>query len=110
MKLLKNTFLEQVCVVGMGIPQPIALVNLSEEGKKTNREELIATLTATLQETNEELENYEKLMKIVVMKDDWTIENGLLTPTLKVKRNEVEKQKLANYPVWYKQPGWVVWE
>lgn len=110
MKLLKNTLLEQVCVVGMGIPQPIALVNLSEEGKQTNREELIASLTATMKETNVELEHYEKLMKIVVMKEDWTIENGLLTPTLKVKRNEVEKQKLPNYPVWYEQQGWVVWE
>jgi long-chain acyl-CoA synthetase len=45
------------------------------------------------------------------MKGEWTIENGLLTPTLKVKRNEVEKIHIPKYPAWYHtQPGVVVWE
>jgi long-chain acyl-CoA synthetase len=45
------------------------------------------------------------------MKGDWTVENGLITPTLKVKRNEVEKIHLPKYPTWYHtQPGVVVWE
>jgi long-chain acyl-CoA synthetase len=45
------------------------------------------------------------------MKTDWTVENGLLTPTLKVKRNEVEKIHLPKYSTWYhKQSGMVVWE
>ena len=44
------------------------------------------------------------------MKDAWTIENGLLTPTMKVKRNEVEKIHLPKYPMWYEKEGAVVWE
>ena len=43
MKLLTNADVEQVCVVGMGIPQPIALTVLSESGKKKSNEEIIAT-------------------------------------------------------------------
>jgi long-chain acyl-CoA synthetase len=108
--VLKNNLIEQVCVVGMGIPQPIALVNLSEEGKKANRDELVASISATLNEANLDLENYEKLMKLVIVKEDWGIENGFLTPTLKVKRNEVEKLKMAFYPDWYNYDGLVVWE
>jgi long-chain acyl-CoA synthetase len=108
--VLKNNLIEQVCVVGMGIPQPIALVNLSEEGKKANRDELVASISATLNEANLDLENYEKLMKLVIVKEDWGIENGFLTPTLKVKRNEVEKLKMAFYPDWYNYDGLVDWE
>lgn len=111
MKLLANPDIDQVCVVGMGIPQPIALVILSAGGKAKSKDELIAGLENSLTQINPALETYEKLEKIVVMKTDWTVENGLLTPTLKVKRNEVEKIHLPKYPTWYHtQPGVVVWE
>jgi long-chain acyl-CoA synthetase len=110
MKLLTNTDIEQVCVVGMGIPQPIALTVLSESGKKKSKEEIVASLSVAMQEINPALEHHERLMKAVIMKDAWTIENGLMTPTLKVKRNEVEKIHLPKYPMWYQKEGSVVWE
>jgi long-chain acyl-CoA synthetase len=111
MLLLANQHIEQACVVGMGIPQPIALVVLSASGKAQSKDQLIASLTASLQEVNPALESYEKLEKVVVMQGDWTVDNGLITPTLKVKRNEVEKIHLPKYPTWYHtQPGAVIWE
>lgn len=111
MKLLSNTDIEQVCVVGMGIPQPIALTVLSVAGKSKSKEELVKSLSGTLEQINPGLETYEKLEKIVVMQGDWSVDNNLLTPTLKVKRNEVEKIHLPKYSSWYHtQPGVIVWE
>lgn len=110
MKLLKNTDIEQVCVVGMGIPQPIALINLSLSGKQKSKEDLIQSLTASVNEVNPTIEHYEHLKKVVVMKEEWTINNGMMTPTMKVKRNEVEKIKVPHYPEWYSKEGMVVWE
>jgi len=111
MKLLANGDVEQVCVVGMGIPQPIALFVLSAAGKKKSKEEIIQSLTTSLNEINPTLQKYEVLEKAVVLKDDWTIENGLLTPTLKVKRNEVEKIHVPKYPKWYNtKDSVVIWE
>jgi long-chain acyl-CoA synthetase len=111
MMLLANQDIEQACVVGMGIPQPITLVVLSATGKAKSKEEIAKSLTNSLNQVNPELESYEKLEKAVIMKGEWTIENGLLTPTLKVKRNEVEKIHIPKYPTWYHtQPGMVVWE
>lgn len=110
MRLLSNPYIDQVCVVGMGIPQPIALVILSQMGKAKSKEDIIKSLSATLEDVNLVLESYEKLETAVIMKSDWSIENGLLTPTLKVKRNEVEKIHLPKYSSWYPAKGLVVWE
>ncbi len=110
LKLSKNTDLEQVCVVGMGVPQPIVLAVLSASGKTKPREQLITSLSATIEEVNQELESYERLQAAVVMKHDWTIENGLMTPSLKVRRTEVEKIHLPKYPHWYALGRKVVWE
>ncbi|MDZ7650971.1 MAG: AMP-binding protein [Cytophagales bacterium] len=111
LKLLSNTDIEQICVVGMGIPQPIALAILSATGKTKSKEDLVKSLSASLEQINPSLETYEKLEKIVVMKGDWNVDNNLLTPTMKVKRNEVEKIHLPKYSSWYHtQPGVVVWE
>lgn len=110
MKLMANPDIEQVCVVGMGIPQPIALVLVSPAGREKSKEALIESLTHSMNSVNPQIEPYERLMKMVVMRDTWTIENGLMTPTLKVKRNEVEKIHLPKYPMWYQKEGNVVWE
>ncbi len=111
MKLLANTDIEQVCVVGMGIPQPIMLTVLSATGKAKPKDELIKSLEKSMNDVNAELESYEKMEKVVVMKNDWSIENGLMTPTLKVKRNEVEKIHVPKYPTWYHtKEATVVWE
>lgn len=101
LKLSSNTDIEQVCVVGMGVPQPMALVTLSLSSKRKSREELSTGLQQTLDEVNKTLESYEKLKAVVVISSDWTIENGLITPSLKVKRNEIEKIYLSKYPYWY---------
>ncbi len=110
MKLLGNTDIEQVCVVGMGVPQPIALVNLSASGKLKSKNEITQSLTRSIAVVNKEIESFERIARAVIMKQPWTIENGLMTPTLKVKRNEVEKIHLPHYPKWYQQEGFVVWE
>ena len=110
MKLLGNTDIEQVCVVGMGVPQPIALVNLSAAGKVKSKNEIAQSLTVSIAGANKELESFERIASAVIMKQPWTIENGMMTPTLKVKRNEVEKIHLPHYPKWYHEEGFVVWE
>ena len=101
MKLSVNKNLEQICVVGDSIPQPIVLVVLSERGKGKNKEDLIASLTKTMQVINPKLDKHEKLHNIVVIAEDWTIENKLLTPTMKIKRNAIEKIYKSNYTSWY---------
>ncbi|NJN43145.1 MAG: AMP-binding protein [Flammeovirgaceae bacterium] len=109
-KLSANTDIDQVCVVGMGIPQPIALIVLSPAGKAKSKEQIIESLSKTLTEVNTKLENYEKLETGVIMHEAWTVENNLMTPTLKIRRTDVEKIYLPHYPKWYAEKALVVWE
>ena len=101
LKLSANKNIEQVCVVGTEIPQPIALVVLSDRGKNKTTEDLISSLEKTLEVVNPKLETHEKIHNIIIVKEEWTIENNLLTPTMKIKRNALEKIYRINYENWY---------
>lgn len=110
LKLSVNRDIEQVCVVGTGIPQPIALMTLSEEGKNKDKDVVEAGLIETLEKVNPVLDHHEQVEKFVVLKDEWTIENGLLTPTMKVKRGDLEKIHTEKYEGWFEGAGTVIWE
>lgn len=92
---LENLFgrspsLAQFCVFGHGLDQPAILVTLSETGLSRDRDELKLELKAVLDEVNAEVPAYERLGQVFVC-DEWTIENTLLTPTMKLKRKQIEK-------------------
>ncbi len=110
LRLLNNADIEQVCVVGMGSPQPIGLIVLSAVGKEKDKASVAESLKRSIEAINPDLETYERLKGAVILKEEWTIENGLITPTLKVKRNEIEKIHLPKYPMWYEKNEVVIWE
>ena len=110
MKITKNHYIEQVCVVGSNLPQPIGLVIISVEGRGKDRDYLKHSLGKTLELINPELEKHERIQKLVILKGDWTIENGLLTPTMKIKRNPIEDKYQARYEAWYQEADLVVFE
>ncbi|MEM6766815.1 MAG: AMP-binding protein [Bacteroidota bacterium] len=82
-----NQDIEQICIVGLGCPQPMALVNLSEGASTKAKEEIVNSLESTRSTVNSSIPNYQRVSKIIVIDEAWSVENGMLTPTLKVKRN-----------------------
>jgi long-subunit acyl-CoA synthetase (AMP-forming) len=91
-KLSGNPLFEQVCVMGSGLRAPIAVVVLSEAAIYIPRDDLKKSFKATLESINATLESHEKMSNIVIVNDEWTTENNLLTPTLKVKRDKLEEK------------------
>ena len=84
--------LAQLLIFGHGKDQPLLLTNLSEVAHASgkSREEITAILLEALDEVNSELLPHEKIAQIFVTKEDWRIDNGLLTPTMKLKRHQIE--------------------
>ena len=94
---------EQVCVVGNGMPQPIALIVLSEKGVSKELDKLNYSLENTLDIINPKLDSHEKIHNVIVVKEQWTVENKLLTPTMKIKRNLIEEKYKQYYDFWYEK-------
>lgn len=110
MGFASNVFIEQVCVMGYGIPQPIALVVLSELARDNARPVVTESLSHTLHGLNPVLKPYERVHRVVVMLEPWTVENNRITPTLKIKRKEIEKAFANQLENWYGRPDEVIWE
>ncbi|MEP1741513.1 MAG: AMP-binding protein [Kangiellaceae bacterium] len=85
----RNNDIEQVCVMGEGRKQPIALVVLGQQSVRGSTE-INNSLSKTLHIVNKKLEKHQKIDHIIVLKEEWTVENNLLTPTLKIKRSDIE--------------------
>ena len=110
LEISKNTDIENICIVGTGIPQPIALVTLSEIGKLKTKQDLVTGFETILDTVNPNFEKHEKVEKVIVMTESWNLDNGLITPTLKVKRNAIEKLHLQYYQSWFKMDAKVIFE
>ena len=105
--IMENPIVEQVCVTGTNLPQPIALLVLSEDAAKASKDQITESLAQTLESVNAGLESHQRLDRIVIMHEPWTIENDLLTPTLKVKRHVLEERFVET--IQQKYTGKVVW-
>jgi long-chain acyl-CoA synthetase len=113
-KLVMHNAVEACCVTGANLGQPLALLMLNMDAAKkagdaAGKGELESSLAAHLKGINETLDPHEQLDCLVVMTEPWTVENDLITPTFKVKRNRVEDLFAKNYDAWVGSKKKVVW-
>ncbi|WP_376691495.1 AMP-binding protein [Wenzhouxiangella sp. EGI_FJ10409] len=92
--LARNSWIEMACVLGSGMTQPVALVQMAEHAPD-DREHLAEQLEADLERMNRELEPHERLSSLIVVAEAWEVDNGMLTPTLKIKRDVIEARYVS---------------
>ena len=102
--------IEEICITGLGLPQPIGLVQLSEIGKSIPKDELLEIFDKKLSDINLDLENYKKISTLVIVKEQWTEQNKILGPTLKIKRGNVEEKYSSKYKSWISNTSKIIWE
>ncbi len=112
-KLVMHVAVEACCVTGANLGQPLALIMLNEEAKKqvtgAAKAELEASLAEHLKHVNATLDPHEQLDCLVITAEAWTVDNDLITPTFKVKRNRIEDMFAKNYERWVGQRKPVIW-
>jgi long-chain acyl-CoA synthetase len=113
-KLVMHAAVEACCVTGANLGQPLALVMLNLEATQQaasadGRSALTQSLAAHLEQVNATLDPHEQLACMVVTNEAWTVDNDLITPTFKVKRNRIEERFAASYELWESTREKVVW-
>jgi long-subunit acyl-CoA synthetase (AMP-forming) len=109
-----NPMIEMAMVSGVGQPAAYALVVLAEglrtkAGEPAVRAEVERELGQLLTDVNRQIPDYEKLKMLVIAREPFSIENGMLTPTLKIRRAKLEAAVAPQLAKWYAQEGPVVW-
>jgi len=83
--LNKSNFIEQSLVYGDNKPYLVSLIVLSKEYIKTTEEKI----QEEIEKINKNLSKIERIKKFFIIKEQFTIENGMMTPTLKLKRYKI---------------------
>jgi long-chain acyl-CoA synthetase len=114
-KLVTHTAVEACCVTGANLGQPVALLMLNAEALMRaadpgERSALERSLAEHMAAVNSTLDPHEQLDCLVVVSETWTVDNDLVTPTLKVKRNRIEAVYAEHYERWVAERREVVWQ
>jgi long-subunit acyl-CoA synthetase (AMP-forming) len=113
-RLNANPLIELSMVSGSGYEKAYGLVVLAEEwrpkiSQPDVRSEIERELAELLQHVNARSADYEQLKMLVVSNEPWTIENGCLTPTMKIKRSRIEFMVQHQLDEWYSNKQTVIW-
>ncbi|NAZ91290.1 AMP-binding protein [Vibrio toranzoniae] len=107
-KLFEYSRVEMMCLIGLGLPGPILLV-VPHDFPNFDRARYERTTKRVIEKMNEQLASHEKIKGVLMIKEPWSIENGVLTPTLKIKRHILEQKYHEVGHNWPKDKL-VVWE
>ncbi|MFC7459569.1 AMP-binding protein [Hydrogenophaga defluvii] len=113
-RLVMHEAVEACVVTGANLGQPLGIVMLNAEAVATCRQASLRAVLETslaqhLQHINAALDPHEQLQCIVVVTTPWTVDNDVITPTFKVKRNRIEDLYARHYPAWEAAGQTVIW-
>jgi long-chain acyl-CoA synthetase len=114
-RLVMHEALEACVVTGANLSQPLGIVLLNASavaqiGDPAAKTALQASLAAHLQAINSTLDPHEQMACLVVVATPWSVENDIITPTFKVKRDRIEDLYAAHYAGWTKSGKRIVWQ
>lgn len=114
-KLVMHEAVEACVVTGANLGQPLGIVMLNPDAAASvadsaAKKALEESLAAHLSTVNAMLDPHEQLKCVVVATTAWTVENDLITPTFKVKRNRIEDIYAVNYARWEASGLKVIWQ
>jgi long-chain acyl-CoA synthetase len=114
-RLVMHEYVEACAVTGANLGQPLGIAMLNLEGitksqSADGRKEVEAALSAHLAAINDKLDPHEQLDCVVVVTEPWSVDNGFITPTFKVKRNRIEEVYGPNFEKWAGSRKKVIWQ
>lgn len=87
----ENPHTEQICLLGRGYSKTVMTCVLTAMAQELPREDIEKVLQERVSAINAEVEKHARVGAVVVATTPWTIENAVLTPTMKIRREKVEE-------------------
>jgi long-chain acyl-CoA synthetase len=106
--LLESPHISQVCVVGSGMAHILALCVLPEKTSLEEKENIRTELKDFIQQVNVQLEFHERVTKMVLVAEEWTVANGFFTPTMKIRRKIIDSYYSDHYAGWLNAPEEII--
>jgi long-chain acyl-CoA synthetase len=85
-----NDWTEQLCLLGRGYSKTVVVCVLSDIARQQDRAVIEEALLEQAVKVNEEVEKHARIGAVIMTTEPWTIENEVLTPTMKIRREKVE--------------------
>jgi hypothetical protein len=82
----------------------------SQLAKELGKNQTIESFDALREQINPKFKKYEYIQKIIILRDEWTVENSCLTPTLKIRRMEIEQKFKDKIETWYTSKESIIFE
>ncbi len=86
-----NVHTEQQCLLGRGYSKTVMVCVLSAIAQERDQAEIEQDLRKIVESVNDDVEKHARMGALIISADPWSIDNGMLTPTLKIRREQVEK-------------------
>ena len=88
----KNPHAEQQCLLGRGFSKTVMIAVLTDEASGHDNDMVEQSLRETTEAINNDVEKHARIGAVIVSREPWSIENEVLTPTLKIRREKVEER------------------
>jgi long-chain acyl-CoA synthetase len=87
-----NPHSEQQCLLGRGYSKTVMISVLNEPARQLAREDVETAALATVNAINDQIDKHARIGAVIFSSDPWTIENEILTPTMKIRREQIENK------------------
>lgn len=86
----ENSFTEQICLLGRGYSKTVMVCVLNAWALEQKRADIEAALEERVAAVNAAVDHHARIGAVIISNAPWSIENGVLTPTMKIRRERVE--------------------
>ena len=90
-KFADNPFVEQQCLMGRGFSKTVMVAVLTEAARSQDRATVEASIRESVASINDAVEKHARIGAVIISEEPWSIENEILTPTLKIKRDKIDE-------------------
>ena len=88
----ESDFTEQLCLLGRGYSKTVMTCVIGSAAQERPKEEIEADLLSRVQSINDDVDKHARIGAVIVSTEPWSIENGVLTPTMKIRREKIEER------------------